>query len=72
MTRRKSLFTQTDVAKVLRAAQSAGLKNVRVEIAKDGSIALAQEADKQEAAEPEIGIARNAADVFMARLARRK
>jgi hypothetical protein len=62
MTRRQSLLTQTDLAKVLRAVLSVGLnKNVRVEIAKDGSIALTLVADGD-------GPEKNDADEIIARL----
>ena len=62
MTRRQSLLTQTDLAKVLRAVLSVGLnKNVRVEIAKDGAIALTLVADGD-------GPGKNDADEIIARL----
>jgi len=40
MARARSTFRQSDITRAFRAAQAAGVENVRIEIAKDGRLVI--------------------------------
>jgi hypothetical protein len=63
-------FRQREASRAIRAVEKAGLKVSAFEGTPDGTIrVLPSQGGRNQEAEPEIGIARNAADVVAARLA---
>ncbi|PNE11136.1 MAG: hypothetical protein CR217_10510 [Beijerinckiaceae bacterium] len=63
-------WRQREASRAIRAVEQAGLRVSGVEVTPNGTIRVLTPVDgKQEVAQPEIGIARNAADVVAARLA---
>jgi hypothetical protein len=63
-------WRQREASRAIRAVEQAGLKVSAVEVTLDGTIrVLPSHGGRNQEAEPEIGIARNAADVVAARLA---
>jgi hypothetical protein len=54
MSRRPALFTQADIARVIRAAQKAGVAEVEVKIGDEASIRISLAPEKPVAESPEI------------------
>jgi hypothetical protein len=62
-------WRQREGSRAIRAVEKAGLPVSGFEVTRDGTIRVLTGQGKQEVAQPDIGVARNAADVVAARLA---